>query len=263
MLQIYKKFALFPNKKQKKTSKSDRCIMIRIFERSIRINFPVFLFMRYLTQCFLSQKPLATFIEDFFNKKLAFLKKSSYLCTGYMISVVKIAAYICQRYQQEFGEQIDEMKLHKLLYFVQRECLVQKEEPLFPEQLHAWKYGPVMPQIRQLYKEGLLTELPSQDEIAIYQPVFDEVFREYAHSHPLTLVSISHSELSWKRAREGYGKYESSDVPMKLGDIREDAERYKERLAMLKIQSDFLNSKGITNHEQFLRDLARHRVPVV
>lgn len=180
-----------------------------------------------------------------------------------MISVVKIAAYICQRYQQEFGEQIDEMKLHKLLYFMQRECFVQKDEPLFPEQLHAWKYGPVMPQIRQLYKEGLLTEIPSQDEIATYQSVFDEVFREYAHSHPLTLVSISHSELSWKRAREGYGKYESSDIPMKLENIREDAERYKERLALLKIQGDFLNSKGITNHEQFLRDLARHRIPVV
>lgn len=180
-----------------------------------------------------------------------------------MISVAKVAAYICQRYQQEFHEQIDEMKLHKLLYFMQRECLVQKGEPLFPEVLHAWKYGPVMPQIRQLFKEGKLTDLPSQQEITAYITVFDEVFKEYAHSHPLTLVSISHSELSWKRARVGYGKYDSSDVPMKLDDIREDAKHYMEHVALLKIQRDFLNSKGITDHEQFLRDLARHRIPVV
>lgn len=151
-----------------------------------------------------------------------------------MISVVKIAAYICQRYQQEFGEQIDEMKLHKLLYFMQRECLVQKGDPLFPEQLHAWKYGPVVPQIRPLYKEGLLTELPSQQEVTAYQPVFDEVFRRLAGSSSMTLVSISHGELSWKRARIGYGKYDSSDVPMCIDDIREDAERFKVRQFMLK-----------------------------
>ena len=149
-----------------------------------------------------------------------------------MISVVKTAAYICQRYLQEFGEQIDEMKLHKLLYFMQRECLVQKGEPLFPEQLHAWKYGPVMPQIRLLYKEGLLTEIPSQQEVLAYQTVFDEVFRRLGGSSSMTLVSISHGELSWKRARIGYGKYDSSDVPM--NDIREDAERFKVRQFMLK-----------------------------
>ena len=180
-----------------------------------------------------------------------------------MISVTKIAAHICQRYQQQFGEQIDEMKLHKLLYFLQRECLVQKGEPLFPEVLHAWKYGPVMPQIRQLYKEQKLTDIPSQEEISDYQSVIDEVFREYAPSHPLTLVSISHGELSWKRARQGYSKYESSDVPMKLDDIREDAERYKERTMKLTLLKGFLDSKGIKDHEGFLRSVARSTVPVV
>lgn len=180
-----------------------------------------------------------------------------------MVSVVKIASYICDRYQHEVGERIDEMKLHKLLYFMQRECLVQTDEPLFPEELHAWKYGPVMPEIRQLYRYDQLHSLPTQDEIVKYKPVFDEVFEEYAKSKPLTLVSISHGEQSWKRARKGYTKYESSDVPMKLEDIREDAERYKERCMILKIQRDFLDSKGIKDHEEFLRNIARSRVPVM
>lgn len=193
---------------------------------------------------------------------LAFLPKNTYLCTA-MISVTKTAAYICQRYQKEFGKQIDEMKLHKLLYFTQRECLVQTGEPLFPEELHAWKYGPVMPQIRHLYKDGKLTDLPTQDEVAQYQSVFDEVFQEYAPSHPLTLVSMSHGELSWKRARQGYTKYESSDVPMKLDDIREDAQRFKERTMRLKLLQGFLDSKGITDHEGFLRSVARSTVPVL
>ena len=32
-----------------------------------------------------------------------------------MESVKKVASYIAQRYQKEFGERISEMKLHKLL----------------------------------------------------------------------------------------------------------------------------------------------------
>ena len=33
----------------------------------------------------------------------------------------------------------------------------------------------------------------------------------------------------------GYGKYDSSDVPMKLEDIREDAKRYKDRIIKLRV----------------------------
>ena len=48
-----------------------------------------------------------------------------------MESVKKVASYIAQRYKKEFGERISEMKLHKLLYFTQRESLIQLGEPLF------------------------------------------------------------------------------------------------------------------------------------
>ena len=194
-------------------------------------------------------------------------EKKLYLCSGEVIllmeSVVKIASYICQRYLQEFGERIDEMKLHKLLYFTQKECLVQTGEPMFPEVLHAWRYGPVMPVIRQLYKEDALHDLPSLDTISQYKPVFDEVFRRLAGSSSMTLVSIAHGELSWKRARVGYGKYDSSDVPMKLEDIREDAKRYKDRIVKLRLLKGFLDAQGIKDHEGFLRSVVRTSVPVV
>ena len=106
-----------------------------------------------------------------------------------MIDVVSIASYISERYRKEFGERIDEMKLHKLLYFTQRECIVQTGEPMFPEVMHAWKYGPVMPEIRLLYKEDRLKNAPSEEVLKPYREVLDEVFREYAPSKPLTLVS--------------------------------------------------------------------------
>ena len=50
-----------------------------------------------------------------------------------MLDVVKVASYISRRYEREYGSQIDEMKLHKLLYFTQRESLIQLDRPLFAE----------------------------------------------------------------------------------------------------------------------------------
>lgn len=180
-----------------------------------------------------------------------------------MVSVLQIASYICDRYFREYGERIDEMKLHKLLYFTQRECIVQTGSPMFPEVFHAFKYGPVMPSIRVLYKQNALNQIPDTKIVTLYRTVFDEVFKEYAPSKPFTLVAISHGELSWQRARIGYSKYQSSDVPMKLDDIIEDAERYKKRCKLLSIQQDFLNSKGIKNHEKFVRNISKSQVPVV
>ena len=59
-----------------------------------------------------------------------------------MMGILQVASYIYKRYMDDFGVRIDEMKLHKLLYFTQRECLIQKGEPMFDAQFEAWKYGP-------------------------------------------------------------------------------------------------------------------------
>src|SRR5574344_417987 len=97
-----------------------------------------------------------------------------------MLDVVKVASYISRRYEREYGSQIDEMKLHKLLYFAQRESIIQLDQPLFADSFQAWKYGPVLVQIRSLYKQGKLTERLTSEEIATYQTVFDKVFEQYA-----------------------------------------------------------------------------------
>lgn len=38
-----------------------------------------------------------------------------------MMGILQVASYIYKRYMDDFGARIDEMKLHKLLYFTQRE----------------------------------------------------------------------------------------------------------------------------------------------
>ena len=50
-----------------------------------------------------------------------------------MENLMSVASYVFNRYQETMGEKIDEMKLHKLLYFAQRESIIQRNEPLFAE----------------------------------------------------------------------------------------------------------------------------------
>ena len=146
-----------------------------------------------------------------------------------MLDVVIVASYISRRYEQTFGVRIDEMKLHKLLYFAQRESLIQTDEPLFTTAFQAWKYGPVLVQIRSLYKSGKLTEHLTDLEIAPYLPIFDKIFEQYAPKDAWTLSSITHGEKSWIKAREGVLPDENSSVLIDIDDIRKDAHHIKLR----------------------------------
>lgn len=145
-----------------------------------------------------------------------------------MADVVKIASYICMRYQQQYCKDIDEMKLHKLLYFTQRESIIQTGEPLFEDCFEAWKYGPVMVSIRQKYRDNALHEELSPETIKNYKSVFDMVFETYAQKDSWSLSSITHGEYAWQKARQKVTA-ESQHVLIITDDIREDAERVKIR----------------------------------
>lgn len=146
-----------------------------------------------------------------------------------MLDVQKVASYISRRYEQEFGSRIDEMKLHKLLYFAQRESLIQLDEPLFATKFQAWKYGPVLVQIRSLYKQDRLTMSLTAQELSPYKSVFDKVFEQYAPLDAWSLSSLTHGETSWQKARKGVPPGENSDALMDVEDIRKDAHYIKLR----------------------------------
>lgn len=150
-----------------------------------------------------------------------------------MEDVIKIASYIASRYQKEYGSCIDEMKLHKLLYFTQRESIIQTGNPLFETAFVAWKYGPVLVEIRRYYKNNSLNLELSADKIKQYQPIFDKVFQQYASKDSWSLSTITHGEYSWKHARVGIPATENCSVKMRLEDIRKDADRIRMRRFIL------------------------------
>ena len=50
-----------------------------------------------------------------------------------MEKIIDVAQYVYKYYLKETDEKIDEMKLHKLLYFVQRESYALLGKPMFNE----------------------------------------------------------------------------------------------------------------------------------
>lgn len=150
-----------------------------------------------------------------------------------MEHVLDVAAYICDRYQKTYGKKIDEMKLHKLMYFAQRESLIQTGEALFDATFHGWKYGPVLKELRQPYQDPSLLPPIAEDMIPRIKPVMDRIFDEYADNSSLSLSRLTHGEISWKRSRKGVSPHANSDVAIALEDIRLDAARIAERRKML------------------------------
>ena len=146
-----------------------------------------------------------------------------------MEDLMNVASYIFNRYQEAKGEKIDEMKLHKMLYFAQRESFIQNDEPLFAETFYGWKFGPVLKEIRAAYRDNTFLSSVDDSVIARIQSVMDKVFEEYADKDSWSLSRVTHGEIAWKNSRKGVSDGVNSDYPIANEDIRKDAERVRIR----------------------------------
>lgn len=146
-----------------------------------------------------------------------------------MKDIKTVAAYICSRYLAEQGERIDEMRLHKLMYFAQRESLIVKDAPLFEGEFQGWRFGPVLPELREAYKNDDFDKDVTGEALGDAKEIVDAVIDEYADKDSWTLSRLSHGEISWKRSRKGVPPSESSSREIPLEDIRADAERMRRR----------------------------------
>ncbi len=146
-----------------------------------------------------------------------------------MLGILEIASYICGRYRRDYGAQIDEMKLHKLLYFTQRESIVQTGSPITADAFEAWKYGPVSPDVHKYFDQGKIFNKEIEAIDPVYTEVLDTVFNLYAQKNAWSLSTLSHGELSWQRARGGVASTQPCTAKLRIEDIREDANRIRLR----------------------------------
>lgn len=144
-----------------------------------------------------------------------------------MERILDVAQYIYDEYKRQSGESIDEMKLHKLLYFAQRESLAITNEPLFEGNFEGWKYGPVSKEVRVYYTVDGMCYKDKKALSAEGAYIAKNVLLQYGALASWKLSQLSHNELSWQNARKGFAKDENGDVLLMIDDIRKDAEKVR------------------------------------
>lgn len=144
-----------------------------------------------------------------------------------MEKILNVAKYIVDTYKKISGTPIDEMKLHKLLYFAQRENLAITGQAMFQEPFEGWKYGPVSRKVRDAFTG---TDIPIRNDKDISNEakyVVNNIIQQYGGYEPWKLSDLSHKEFSWKQARIGIGENENGSRPIKIENIREDAKKVR------------------------------------
>ena len=87
-----------------------------------------------------------------------------------MNNALDVSRYIIN-YSHANNYFISNLKLQKIMYFVQANFLVNKNEPCFNEPIEAWDFGPVIPVIYNEYKVYAAAYIP---EIRTYLEYDDE-----------------------------------------------------------------------------------------
>lgn len=151
------------------------------------------------------------------------------------MDAVAIAGLYSSRYQERYGSRIDEMKLHKLLYLVQRESLIRTGRPLFSESILAWQFGPVIAEVRNAYKRGDLDSGACGCLVrdSLEKDILDTVFESYAGKSSWSLSRLTHAEYSWRNARVSCTSGGGHRV-MSISDIAKDAKRIASRRTALR-----------------------------
>lgn len=128
---------------------------------------------------------------------------------------------------------VSPMKLQKLLYFIYRDYLQRKEVPLFSERFEVWKYGPVLPNVYQEFKQYGSNHIASYSKdssgdayLVKEEPrntlteIIDENWNAYKNVNGIYLSQITHRPNSaWYKA------FQNGILFLDDEDIRNDQER--------------------------------------
>lgn len=143
-----------------------------------------------------------------------------------MDKIIDVAGYIVSKYNELSGEKLGEMKLHKLLYFTQREAFAITGEQAFSGDFEGWKYGPVSKEVRAAFYNGEII-VPVSEVSDKIKYIANNVIAEYGPLTSWKLSEISHNEISWQNARAGLGSDENGNRVLSIDDIKEDSKKVR------------------------------------
>lgn len=121
-------------------------------------------------------------------------------------SVVDVAGYVVE-YCNEKDLSISNLRLQKLLYFIQAYFLVKSDgkRVAFNEDLEAWDFGPVVPCIYYQYKRFGSGQIPFNDKS--YANIFsdedrkiiEDVIEHFKEKSSIYLMELTHNQKPWNQ----------------------------------------------------------------
>lgn len=137
-----------------------------------------------------------------------------------------VAKALYDMYYEKTGTRMDEMKMHKLMYFSQRESLMYNNECLFSDaDFYGWKFGPVLKEVREEYKTNKCFSDVKDKVCESTKKLLSDVLKRYGTLKSWKLSSLSHAEFSWQLARKGLKASENGNVKLRMEAMRVDATR--------------------------------------
>jgi uncharacterized phage-associated protein len=140
-----------------------------------------------------------------------------------MADPIHVARYLLQLASREAeAEPITQMRLHKLLYYVQGWSLAQRGEPLFAGRIEAWTHGPVVRQVYPAFADfGDAPIAPPAGEVelnAADRAFVESIWESYKMHSATRLRAMTHRERPWRETRGGLSDAEKSDseIPQDL-----------------------------------------------
>lgn len=128
-----------------------------------------------------------------------------------MYKALSVADYII-RYCNNHDYDISNLKLQKILYFIQAEFLVATPDnsPCFSDRIEAWDFGPVVPSVYRYYKAYGGNNIPSDRRDPLtpfyemilpeHQKLIDPMLDETSSYSASQLVQITHNQAPWRLA---------------------------------------------------------------
>ena len=138
---------------------------------------------------------------------------------GEKMTALTLAYYILTKAQDK-GYSVTNLKLQKILYYVKGHFLAKFGRPLFPDDIQAWNFGPVVPNVYYHFsvfgpdtlhiarREDMSSCFLASDERALIDSVIDEKLK-YTSS---TLVKATHQEEPWLKATMGGKKIQRNTI---------------------------------------------------
>lgn len=103
------------------------------------------------------------------------------------------------------------LKLQKLLYYVQVLSLKRCNTILFEEEIEAWSYGPVIPAIYYKYKifGRNILEIDEPNLLLLDEnatAIVDDVIKDKGRYTGLALMDMTHNERAWRMGKDSKDK---------------------------------------------------------